>query len=225
MADEAVSVITSERYQQGLSWDQWLEQIGEYRGQFEAEYRATELAASDVAEIKTMMAMPRGPYVWGVSRHGPGKVLALAEPWCPDVVRGLAVMARLCEATGMELKILFSGQNRDIVHEVLYEGKFEAIPTFIFYTKSDEYLGHWIEMPAKARAELSQSPEIVARMRDPAVKSEERLRHADDYEAFQRGPIWESWRQAQVNEIRELLASGLALATLAEERRDMALFD
>lgn len=225
MADQGESVITAERFQQGLTWKEWLERITESRGQFVENYESTTLDASDVAAIKTMIAMPRGPNVWGVGRHGPGKVLALCEAWCPDVVRGLPVMARLCEAAGMELRIFFRDQNLDIMDEVLYKGEYRAIPTFIFYTKSDEYLGHWIEMPAKAREEQPLLQRLIDGMNDMALTPEERRRFAEEYAAFQRGPVWDSWRQAQVAEIRELLQFGLARATAIEERRDMAFFD
>jgi hypothetical protein len=225
MADQGESVITPERFQQGLSWKEWLEQVTENRDQFEENYASTTLSASDVAAIKTMMEMPRGPNVWGVKRHGPGKVLALCEAWCPDVVRGLPVMARLCEATGLELRIFFRDQNLDIMNEVLFKGEYQAIPTFIFYTRADEYLGHWIEMPDEAREEQPRLQEIVDGTRDTGLAPEKRQRYIEEYEAFQRGPIWESWRQAQVAEIRALLESALERARVIEEIRDMAFFD
>jgi len=225
MAEEKESVITPERFQQGISWKEWLERVTENRDQFEENYASTTLNASDIAAIKTMIEMPRGPNVWGVGRHGPGKVLALCEAWCLDVVRGLPVMARLCEATGLELKIFFRDQNLDIMNEVLYEGEYQAIPTFVFYTKSDEYLGHWIEMAEKARKEQPLLQDIIDRMRDTDLTPEERQRCVDEYKAFQHGPIWDSWRQAQVAEIRELLEAGLERARVIEEMRDMAFYD
>jgi hypothetical protein len=225
MAEEKQSVITPERFRMGLTWAEWLERLTEERAQFEANYASTALNPSDVAAIKTMIAMPRGPNVWGVGRHGPGKVLALCEPWCSDVVRGLPVVARLCEATGMELRIFSRDENPDIMQEVLYKDEYQAIPTFIFYTKSDEYLGHWIEMPHKAREEQSLIQKSIDGLSDPALTPEERQRHAEDYEAFQIGPVWESWRQEQVSEIRQLLEAALARATALEDLRDMAFFD
>ena len=210
MTGQSESVITPERFQQGLSWQSWLEQLQSGRQSFENNYAQTTLHPSDVAAIKQMMAMPRGPNVWGVSRHGPGKVLALCEPGCPDVLLGLPVTARLCQATGMELRILSSDANPDIMAEVLYRGEFRAIPTFIFYTRSDEYLGHWIEMPALAREQHD--------LLDAAIIG-------DAFEAFQQGEVWAGWRQALISEVRDLLAAGLERARAVEEARDMAFFD
>jgi hypothetical protein len=225
MSSEQESVITPERFQQGLTWKDWLERVEENREDFEANYASVSLDPAALAAIKTMMAMPRGPNVWGVSRHGPGKVLALCEPWCVDVLRGLPVMARLCEATGMELRILSRDANPDIMAEVLYKGEYQSIPVFVFYTKSDEYLGHWIEMPAEAREEQSVLEQLAGGKQISELSPEERRRFAEEYRAFQRGPVWDRWRQAQVEEIRELLETALERARALEEIRDMAFFD
>jgi hypothetical protein len=225
MSSEQESVITPERFRQGLTWRDWLKQLEEDREDYEANYASVTLDPSAVAAIKTMMAMPRGPNVWGVSRHGPGKVLAICEPWCMHVLRGLPVMARLCEATGMELRILSRDANPDIMTEVLYKGEYQSIPVFIFYTKSDEYLGHWIEMPAEAREEQAALQRLVDGMQAGELSPEERRRYAEEYEALQQGPVWDKWRQAQVAEVRELLETALERAKALEEIRDMAFFD
>ena len=42
-------------------------------------------------------------------------------------------------------------------------------------------------------------------MRNPDLTPEERQQHMDEYAAFQTGPVWDGWKQAEVREIRELL--------------------
>lgn len=195
MATQIESVVTPERYQQGISWKEWMEQIDRNQDKFTENYESATLNADDVAALKALMAKP----------HGPAKVLALGEAWCPDVFRGLPVMARLCEETGLELKIFFRDQNLDIMNEFLYKGEFQSIPTFVFYTKAHEYLGHWMEKAKKARDEQPLLGEVTAKMRNPDLPPAERQKYMDEYAAFQRGPIWDGWRQAQVKETRELL--------------------
>jgi hypothetical protein len=189
------SVVTPERFQQGISWKQWMEQIDRNQDKFTENYEACTLNADDVAKIKGLMAKP----------NGPAKILCLGEAWCPDVFRGLPVVARLSEATGLDLRIFFRDQNLDIMNEFLYKGEFQSIPTFVFYTKDHQYLGHWIERAKKARDEQPLLREVSARMREPDLTPEQRQEAMAAYVAFQRGPIWDGWRQAQVTEIRELL--------------------
>jgi hypothetical protein len=199
MATRTESVVTPERYAQGISYKEWMEQIDRNQEKFVENYNACTLDPDDVAAIKELMQRP----------HGPAKVLALGEAFCPDVFRGLPVMEHLCKATGLDLKIFFRDQNLDIMNEFLYKGEFQSIPTFVFYTKDHEYLGHWIERAQKARDEMPLLRAISAKMRDETLSEEERKQHMEEYAAFQRGPVWDGWRQAQVKEIRELLEAAV----------------
>src|SRR5687767_2919144 len=135
MTIQKESVVTPERFEQGISWSDWMSQIDRNEEKFKDNYEGTMPDPADVAAIKALMEKP----------NGPAKVLALGEAWCTDVVRGLGPMAKLCEATGLELKIFFRDQNLDIMNEFLKKGEFQSIPTFVFYTKDHKYLGHWIE--------------------------------------------------------------------------------
>ena len=195
MATQMESVVTPERYEQGISYKEWMEKIDRNEEKFADNYNETTLNEEDVARIKALMAKP----------NGPAKVLALGEAWCPDVVRGMPVAARLCEATGLEMKIFFRDENLDIMNEFLYKGEFQSIPTLVFYTKDHQYIGHWIEKAKKARDEQPIMREITGKMRDENLSAEDRAKYMAEYEAFQHGPVWDGWRQAQVTEIRELL--------------------
>ena len=195
MASQIESVVTPQRYEQGISYSEWMEKIDRNQEKFVDNYSAATLNEDDVAKIKAAMAKP----------NGPAKVLALGEAWCPDVFRGMPVMARLAEATGLDLKIFFRDENLDIMNEFLYKGEFQSIPTFVFYTKDHQYIGHWIEKAKKARDEAEILRSITGKMRDPDLTEEQRKQYMDEYAAFQSGPVWDGWRQAQVTEIRELI--------------------
>ena len=132
---------------------------------------------------------------------GPAKVLALGEDWCPDVFRGLPVMVRIAEAAGMELRIFPRDDNLDIMDEFLNRGESQSIPTFVFYTRDHRYIAHWIERPARANAELGEIPKLFEGL--DREKDHEEMRRR--YDEFQRGPVWASWRQATVRELRDLL--------------------
>lgn len=197
MTAQKESVVTPERLAQGISYKEWAEQIDRNQEKFQFNYDAMELNAEDVAAIKATMSKPNGPKT----------VLALGEAWCPDVVRGLPVLGKLCEATGLDLKIFFRDQNLDIMNEFLYKGEFQSIPTVVFYSKDMDQLGVWHERAQKARDEMPQLSEITAKMRNQDLSEEERKQYMEQYEAFQQGPVWAGWRDAEVSEIRKLLES------------------
>ncbi|MGB6837439.1 MAG: thioredoxin family protein [Dehalococcoidia bacterium] len=188
MAQRTKSVVTPERFAQGLTYEQWLEAIDRNEERFRENYERTELSEEDVGAFRELVARP----------DGPARCLALAEAWCPDAFRGLPVVARIAEAAGMELRIFFRDQNKDIMAEFLNQGEFESIPTFVFYTRDHRYIAQWAERPAIANEQMGELRKIFeGRPREEAMA---------DYISFQNGPIWANWRQETVREIRELLA-------------------
>jgi hypothetical protein len=195
MTAQKESVVTRERLAQGISFKQWMEQIDRNQDKFEQNYEGIQIDPGDAAAIKATMAKPNGPVT----------VLALGEAWCPDVFRGLPVIAKLCEATGLDLKIFFRDQNLDMMNECLYKGEFQSIPTLVFYDKDMNNLGVWHERAQKARDEMPQLSAITSQMRNPDLSQEEREKHMAEYAAFQSGPVWGGWRDAEVKEIRNLL--------------------
>ena len=192
------SVVTPERLAQGISWKQWMEQIDRNEEKFQFNYDDHKLDAADVEAIKAAAA-----------KAGGVTCMAIGEAWCPDVVRGLPVAAKLSEAAGLNLKIFFRDQNVDIMNEFLYKGEFQSIPTLVFYDKDQNVLGVWHERAQKARDEMPQMSEIRTKMQDQELSEEERAKYMKEYEDFQQGPVWAGWRAAEVKEIRDLLESAI----------------
>jgi hypothetical protein len=195
MPAQMESVVTPERFAQGLSYEQWLAQIETNQERFKENYEEFQLSAEEATAFKDLVARP----------DGPAKCLALGEAWCPDVFRGLPVIARIAEASGMELRVFFRDQNKDIMAEFLNQGEHESIPTLVFYTRDHRYLGHWIERAALANEEMPKLRELTAPLRDPDLPAEKRQEYIQAYIDFQHGPVWDGWRHAQAREIRELL--------------------
>jgi len=191
MTRQQESIVTPDRFASGLTWEQYREHIKRNREKFENNYAETALRDEDVEAFRSLAVRP----------DGPAKVLALGEDWCPDVFRGLPVMVRIAEAAGMELRIFPRDDNLDIMNEFLNRGESQSIPTFVFYTRDHRYIAHWIERPAKANAELGEIPKLFEGL--DTEKDRDKMR--ERYDEFQRGPVWASWREATVRELRELL--------------------
>ena len=195
MASET-SVVTPERFATGMSgYDAWMEAIEERKEQFESHYDAYEPNADDVAAVKAL-----------VEAHGV-KVLTLGEDWCPDVWRGLPVMDKIAQATGMEHRIFFRDQNKDIMSEFLNGGEFESIPTIVFYDGDHNYLDHWIERPAVANEQMQDIRQRV--MPDgapPEGPERDEIFRKYRAETDKHAP---EWRHATLKEMRALLEERL----------------
>jgi hypothetical protein len=118
------SVITSERFARGMTFEQYVtytgspenlarEAFGSYypdggsigaarrdnSAVFRERYARARLADHQVRAIKWLGSLP----------NGPAKILVLSEDWSSDCRRDVPVLARLAEAGGLEMRIF----NRD----------------------------------------------------------------------------------------------------------------
>jgi len=181
-------IVPPQRYAQGLAYSEYLAQMGANREHFERNDREFILGPDD----EEFFAASNG-------RLGPIKALALSEDWCPDVQRGLPIVARIAGSAGMELRVFPRDANMDIMDQYLNQGKFASIPTFVFFDRDWRELGQWIERPAAATAIMN---EIKGELSKAHLSEEETKREVRKRVAG----LWDDWRQETVRELRELLA-------------------
>jgi Thioredoxin len=202
------TVVTPIRYDQGLTYADFLAGAVVNRDKFENNYKTAPLSEEDLAFFRKAAAL----------RDGPSKILAIAEAWCGDVYRELPTVARIAEATGMSLRIFLRDQNPDIMDEFLSnDGKSRAIPVFIFYTQDLRYITHFTERSAGAHAELATiSNQVKSRLNLPESATYSTLADADK-QVFIREliaaiqPRSDAWRRESISEIRQLWSDALKM--------------
>ncbi|HTR45895.1 MAG TPA: thioredoxin family protein [Verrucomicrobiae bacterium] len=203
---QATTVVTPARFEQGLRYADFLAQATVNRDKFELYYNESPLTAGDLAFFKRAAAAP----------NGPAKILAIAEAWCGDVYRELPTVARIAEATGMDLRVFLRDQNPDIMDEFLSnEGQSRAIPVFIFYTRETRYITHFTERSAGAHRELAAiTAQVASELNLPpgttfrTVPESEKQRFLQEVIARIK-PRFPDWRKESIGEMRELLAAAL----------------
>jgi len=190
------SVVTEERFRQGFTYPDYIEQINVNKDRFDRHHGTAKEAISedDVAFLKQAV------------ENGATKVLVLGEDWCPDVYRGMPVIARVAEASGMELRVFPRDTNLDIMDEFLKNGEHRSIPVMVFYTSDLKYLFHWIERPELADQEMSAIGQEIER--DMAGQDEDTIRRARRDRVNAKFP---SWQKETVREWRGLLSQALGL--------------
>lgn len=187
MTQAPESVVTQERFDSGLTYQDYIGQIKQNQDRFQANYDGTTVPEAEAKALREISARA----------NGPAKLLVIGEDWCPDVYRGMPVLAKIAQAAGWELRIFPRDENLDIMNEFLKEGEFQSIPTAVFYTKDHGYITHWIERPNKANEEMP----LMRKLYEGRTREEA----ADDVKAFQFGPVWGGWRAATVSEITAIL--------------------
>jgi Thioredoxin len=205
---QATTAVTPARFEQGLTYADFLAQAAVNRDKFEMYYNDSPLSSDDISFFKRAAALP----------NGPARILALAEAWCGDVYRELPTIARIAEASGMELRVFLRDENPDIMDEFLSnDGKSRAIPVFVFYTKDTRYLAHFTERSAGAHAELSAiTNEVKLQLNLPPDATfatvPESERQVFLREVIKRiTPRFPQWRKESIQEMRALLSTALRL--------------
>lgn len=204
----ATTVVTTERFAQGLIWADFLAGAKVNRDKFEHNYHNPVLTQEDLSFFREAGHRP----------DGPRKLLAIAEAWCGDVYRELPTAVRIAEAAGMDLRIFLRDDNPDIMDEFLSnEGKSRAIPVFAFYTSGTQYITHFTERSASAHAGLEVAKEQAkAKLGLPASATFGNLQDPQRQQFLEEvisriQPYTDQWRRDAVKEIRQLLSAALRL--------------
>jgi hypothetical protein len=193
---EKNSAVTNSRFASGLGYEAYVAQIKVNQDRFKEFYEGCQISSQDREFFVKAAKLA----------HGPAKLLVLGEDWCPDVFRGLPMMARIAEAGGMELRVFPRDLNLDIMNEFLKEGKYMSLPVAVFYTRDLLYLCHWIERPKMADVERSRFEQESRQAKPDATEQE--MRALVGARSRERYP---AWQQESVREIRTLLATKLGI--------------
>lgn len=189
MSDNGTAV-TNDRFEQGMTYGAYVDQINVNRDRFEqCKSSASEVMGDDDAEFfKAAVA------------NGLSKVLVLGEDWCPDVYRGMPVIATISEVSGMEMRVFPRDLHLDIMDEFLKDGQHRSIPVAVFYTDDLSYVCHWIERPSSATEEMKEIDEALAN--ELAGQDEQVVR---DVRRQRINARFSDWQHDTIKEIRQLL--------------------
>src|SRR4029453_4420368 len=146
----------AKRFSSGLSWKDYMAQMGDTRARTEENYQKATLTHDE----KKVFGDTSG------RRHA----IMLAENWCGDVHRNSPLIARICEAMpGCELRVFFRDQNADLRDTFLNNG-YQSIPVVVFFDKDWNEIGRWIERShaATGKAVMIRSKTVDVAPKDQA---------------------------------------------------------
>lgn len=131
--------VTRERYESGLSFDEFRRAVQKHEGLWNGVYDHLRLPADALERL----------------RHLPGArhVLVLAEDWCGDAASLVPILAKVVDAAAdaVDLRVFRRSENLDIMDEHLTSGG-RAIPVAVVYDEDMRELGWWGPRPAPAQA-------------------------------------------------------------------------
>jgi Thioredoxin len=189
--------LDAQRFATGLTWKDYLAQMGDTRARTEENYAKSTLTDD---ERKFFGGINQVKYA-----------VMLAENWCGDVHRNSPLLARICEAMpGCELRVLFRDQNLDFTDCFLNNG-YRSIPVLVFFDKDWNVIGHWIERAHAATGKVlnarAKTVDLAPKDKQEAAMGEYRKLVQAEYDVA-GGPLW----RAAAQEVRILLETRLGLA-------------
>ncbi len=185
------------RFAKGLSWKDYMAQMGDTRARTEGNYAKSTLTEDERTFFGTV--------------SGVKYVVMLAENWCGDVHRNSPLIAHVVEAIpGAELRVFLRDQNPDLRDAFLNNG-YQSIPVVVFFDKDWNEIGRWLE---RAHAATAKATNIRAKTLDVASKEQQDAAMAEfrkQVQAAYEEPGAALWRAA-ANEVKLLLEQRLGMA-------------
>lgn len=165
-------MVTKERFRQGMTFQQYLDQMGTNKEKFLEFLKEIKIQPGDREALRKL-----------------GKklnVLVITEDWCGDALYNFPVLAELVEGNpNVEMRVFLRDKNPDLMDQCLNQGVYRSIPVFVFFDENMNELARFIERPPKVTEVIEKKMLEVRR----TLRAEHK----------------EEWRQAVVDEVRELL--------------------
>lgn|GEM_PF-1572303 len=181
--------ISPERFQSGLTFQEFVRQADLNRERLERVYREIELPDE---VVQAFQSLPE-----------PLKAVVISEDWAADAVVSLPLLVRLAEASRgkLEVRIFPRDKNMDLMNLYLKEGKYQSIPVFVFFDDGlQRQVGFCQERPASLNA---MHKEVVDRFVQlhPHLKEAMALPPADRPEDVKR--VYRGWVSEQFAQRRQ----------------------
>ena len=125
-------MLTRERFTQGLTFPEYLDQMTMNRERYIRALDATVIKPQDVALL---------------TRHGQVKhILVITEDWCGTSIAHVPFIARLVDGRpGVDLRVFLRDQNPDVMDQFLKRGMYRSIPVIAFFDQDMNELARFIE--------------------------------------------------------------------------------
>ena len=134
-------MLTKERFAQGMTVQQYLDQMGTNKETFMKFLSEIKIKPEDKTALAQM-----GKKL---------KVMVITEDWCGDALYNVPVLFKLVEGNpDVELRVFLRDKNPDLMDQYLNKGMFRSIPVFAFFDDNMNEMARLLERPSKMTGEL-----------------------------------------------------------------------
>jgi len=125
-------VVTKERFEQGLTTGQYVDQMTMNKERLLATLATATLSPREAGLLQRLAATRR--------------ILVLTEDWCGAAIASLPYVMKLAEsAPHVDIRIFLRDENPDLMDQFLKDGRHRSIPVFAFFDEDMNELARFIE--------------------------------------------------------------------------------
>ena len=136
-------MVSKERFKQGMTYQQYLDQMTQNRDKFLEQLQAVHVSPEDRAVF--------------MNRTDKLNILVLTEDWCGDALTNFPVLAKMVDgAANVEMRVFLRDRNLDLMDQYLNRGMFKSIPVFVFFDDHMKELARFIERPPSVTEHMEQ---------------------------------------------------------------------
>jgi len=134
-------MVTKERFAQGMTVQQYLDQMGTNKDTFVKFLGEIKVNSEDKKALESL-----GKKL---------KCMIITEDWCGDALYNVPVLLKLIEGNpNIETRVFLRDKNPDLMDQYLNKAMFRSIPVFAFFDESMNEVARLLERPPKVTEEL-----------------------------------------------------------------------
>ena len=127
-------MVTKERFQQGMTVQQYLDQMTTNKERLLQALQEIKIKPED---RKAFEQLPK-----------PLKILVITEDWCSDALTAFPALVKLVEGLrDVEMRVFLRDKNPDLMDQYLNQGQYRSIPVFAFFNREMNEITRFIERP------------------------------------------------------------------------------
>jgi hypothetical protein len=125
-------VVTKERFEQGLTLQQYVDHMSVNRERFVEALEEATLEPEDARVLEKL--------------DGARRVLVISEDWCGTCLAHVPYVAKLIEGNpNIEMRLFPRDANLDLMDQFLKKGRYRSIPVFAFFDEHMNELARFLE--------------------------------------------------------------------------------
>jgi hypothetical protein len=128
--DGVCNVDLNEWFQKGMTADEYINSMTRNKQEMLSIYERFVVTAEDKNKLESL-------------RSTQLRVIGISEDWCGDALLNNAILLRIAQTFGLEVRFVLRDQNLELMDQYLTNGTSRAIPIYIFIDQEGNEVGVW----------------------------------------------------------------------------------